>query len=290
MKDQTTIYKFCGSHGVTILRDLEVLVQPPNQFNDPFEFTPRIYCSDSAEYGRRIFSDPSRLRQLHEKLISEGRQVGSFGEFSRIVETNLPALIAKMPAFLKLSLLMSATRMLNLVSETTGLLCMGERRDSILMWGHYCSQTHGLVIEFDAGESVFQIGGGFAPVNYSGERVPFDACWKNGSEEMNEFQRQIIFTKNLDWLYEREWRANFPLAALRKAASKEGKDLYFLRFPPSTVISVTLGPRSLPDFEQEIRAVLGAPHFSHVSLQRAVLDDRRFTLRFDGIDRVARQS
>lgn len=34
-----TVYKFCGKYGLEILRTLELKVTPPNQFNDPFEFT-----------------------------------------------------------------------------------------------------------------------------------------------------------------------------------------------------------------------------------------------------------
>lgn len=45
-----TVYKYCGKHGLAILRNLELLVRPPNQFNDPFEFTPRMFYSGPVRY------------------------------------------------------------------------------------------------------------------------------------------------------------------------------------------------------------------------------------------------
>jgi len=36
------LYKYTTEKGIGIIRDLEIVVTQPNQFNDPFEFYPVI--------------------------------------------------------------------------------------------------------------------------------------------------------------------------------------------------------------------------------------------------------
>jgi hypothetical protein len=58
------------------------------------------------------------------------------------------------------------------VSQEHGVLCMSARRDSIIMWGHYCDSHRGMVIGFDAGWEIFQQPiKGLRKVNYVREHV-----------------------------------------------------------------------------------------------------------------------
>jgi hypothetical protein len=67
-----TVYKYCGANGLNILRDLELKATPPNQFNDPFEFTPKMGYSDPVGYAKRNLQQESVLKWLYEHKRAEG--------------------------------------------------------------------------------------------------------------------------------------------------------------------------------------------------------------------------
>ncbi|MGO9200744.1 MAG: DUF2971 domain-containing protein [Limisphaerales bacterium] len=274
------VYKLCGSYGVDILRNLELKITPPNQFNDPFEFTPKLVCSDAARYARRLFRKKENLKKLYDECRSAGKFTGSFRDFRRIVDQKKPALIAEMDDALRESLPNTEKAHLNRVSELHAILCLSRRRDSILMWGHYCDQALGLVIGFDKSAAAFQQGKGLRPVTYVRKRVVFDANWKTGSPQMAAFEHEMVFSKNDDWSYENEERQLFSLASLTRKPLKNGNVGYFLPIPSTAVVSVTLSPRCSPQQEIEVRTILSDPRFSHVRPDRAVLNETEFSLSF----------
>src|ERR1039457_4824173 len=83
-----TIYKYCGKHGLTILRQLELLVRPPNQFNDPFEFTPKVVYSDRALYAKRVL-DLEPVREWLHQLYLKNNFRGTFNEYQKEAENIL---------------------------------------------------------------------------------------------------------------------------------------------------------------------------------------------------------
>lgn len=303
-----TVYKYCGAHGLKILRDLELKVTPPNQFNDPFEFTPTMFCSDPVRYATRNLEREPNLKVLYEMCRSDGKFSGSFREFQEIAKKEMPKWIAILAEAPQYTLPLVEEEFLDEVSKRHGVLCMSQRRDSILMWGHYCDKPLGLVIGFDSSSVFFHQGKGLRPVTYVSNRVVHDACWEDGSPEMANFENQIIFSKSVDWIYEQEFRQIFTLSSLTKKPLEEksknsrsflrkcarsflrcvglrDKDHtlgYFLSFPPEAVVSVTLGPRSSPELESEVQQILQKPCFSHVEKpDRAVLHKNDFVIEFE---------
>jgi hypothetical protein len=79
----STVYKYCSNRGVDILNNLELKITPANQFNDPFEFTPHIICSDLEGEARSLFEPQDtaffNARYLEDK--ASGKFTGSFPEF-----------------------------------------------------------------------------------------------------------------------------------------------------------------------------------------------------------------
>jgi hypothetical protein len=49
------LYKYLDRYGLDTIANLELKITPPNEFNDPFEFTPRL--TDSDERLRKSFRD-----------------------------------------------------------------------------------------------------------------------------------------------------------------------------------------------------------------------------------------
>src|SRR5229473_2980703 len=85
-----TVYKFGGAHGLTILHTLQLKITPPNEFNDPFEFTPKMVCSDPVRYMRR----EDVCTWWYETASSRGFS-GSFDEFKIQYLTRLKDNVSK---------------------------------------------------------------------------------------------------------------------------------------------------------------------------------------------------
>jgi hypothetical protein len=168
------------------------------------------------------------------------------------------------------------------ISKTYGVLCLSNRRDSILMWGHYCDKHRGLVIGFDQSSPVFHPSNGreLRPVNYVRERVIFDATWRDSDPSVRAFEQNMVFSKNEDWRYEGELRQFIQLSPLSRKALTDGSLGYFLVIPPSAFLSVTLGAKCSMELEKRVRSALTQSCLSHVTLDRAVLHDSEFALKF----------
>lgn len=276
-----TVYKYCDEYGVKILQNLELKITPPNQFNDPFEFTPRVICSSPNRSLKKIFGDKSNTRAMFLEYKRQGKFKGSAREFRKYLRemrpTLVPAFAEKIPEATK----EMQTTYLDAMSKLHGVLCLSTRRNSIVMWGHYGDKHQGLVIGLDSTWTLFQSAKGLHPVNYGHRRALWDTSWKSGSTEENVYLEQLVFSKNDEWRYEDELRQLFNLSGLRKHPLSNGVLGHFLPIPPEIILTVSLGQRCPSALENSVRIVLSDPRLSHVKLDRAVLHESDFDLGFE---------
>lgn len=278
------VYKYCDSHGVEILRNTELKITPPSQFNDPFEFTPRVTCSNLPRKAKALLRNKDNVRGLYLSKKATGQFTGSFREFRDSLRKARPQLRDLTELAFRMAMAKAQMEYLDHISTRFGILSMSKRRDSILMWGHYCKSHRGLVIGFDGEWEVFRLGKGLRPVQYVRERVQFDTSWKPGTAPCSQFTDQLILSKGLDWAYEQELRQMFGLERLVKKLIRNGTPSFFCPFPSSIVLSVTLGARCSPEAEHGIRSVLQEKRYSHVRLDRAVLHESDFALDFERVE------
>ncbi len=281
-----TVYKFCGKHGIEILSKLELKVTPPNQFNDPFEFTPRISNSDFVSYCKGNLDDETRLKEIYPTYGFPG----DFHAFQEWAKNNQSTLIGQLHKDFPNGIYEDEKSFLDDISKLIRVLCMSGERDKILMWGHYCDTPLGLVIGFDRSCAVFQEGIALRPVEYVKQRICLDLSWEEGSPEMERFRDEIVFRKSEDLLYEKEFRKTFvhssPSLVTRAIEDKctgYKSTGYFFPFPAEAVVSVTLGPRVSAECENDVREVLQTPHFSKVILDRAILNQSNCALEFEPV-------
>lgn len=274
-----TVYKYCDAGGIKILENLELKITPPNQFNDPFEFTPRMICSVPNRRTREIVRTKAHLKTLYEGEKAAGLFKGNFRQYRQFVHEHPAPIVDQISRWLPEAALQSQRSFPGRVSSRFGILCMSRTRESILMWGHYGKEHSGIVIGFDACHSVFGAGG-LKPITYIRERVVFDASWLERDPRICTFEKQIVFSKNADWSYEQESRQMFKLETLKKKPLGDGKVGYFLPFPPDALRSVTLGARCSAETEKKVRSALQHPRLSHVTIDRAALHQSEFALEF----------
>jgi hypothetical protein len=171
MRILNTVYKFCGNHGVNVLENLELKITPPNQFNDPFEFTPRIDYSDEAAYAKT--QEQAILEADYERQCAIGAFKESIGRYAELHPARLAEMKRQFMRNMPRGAAEAAAALLDGVSERYGILCMSGQRTSILMWGHYCDKPLGLTIGFNRTSPIFRLEKGLRPVNYVPEITRF---------------------------------------------------------------------------------------------------------------------
>ena len=135
--------------------------------------------------------------------------------------------------------------------ETTGISCLSESDDSLLMWAHYADNHCGMCVEYNLLELNRQLSFTPVPVVYSDDRVRFCSL-KPETVEKNSLTVfiQSITTKSLEWSYEREWRIIQDKGACGDRGDINNKGALLDMIVPSSVI---LGCEAKQEFEKAVK-------------------------------------
>lgn len=273
-----TVYKYTPQRGgVAILENLQLKITPPIEFNDPFEFTPNVICTNPRARASAIIRNKEHLRTLYTMMKEDGQFTGNFQQFKAFIAPRRAEISKVMSKGVPHGAAIVWKELLNKASLVWGVLCLSKRRDSILMWGHYCESHQGIVIGFDDSNEIFRE---LRPVKYVRERVIYDATWNETDAKVTAFEDEIAFSKNEDWSYEQELRQLFKLASLIRKSIADRPDGYFLPLNPNSILSVTLGARCPQETTRTIEKALQQPCFSHVQLEAAALHETKFAMEF----------
>jgi len=147
-----------------------------------------------------------------------------------------------------------------------GVSCFSERRDSLLMWGHYGGKFKGFCIEFRTD---------FDPFAKARKVVYTDAMPKVDivsmlCDEDNDDVLNLYCTKALDWQYEREWRC----------LHKKAGTVY--TYPTEALTGVFIGPDA-PYSTLEIIALVLAGQNPEVQLWQGKRSKSAFTVIFEPV-------
>jgi hypothetical protein len=275
--DSPFLYKYCDSRGIDILQSLRLKVTPPVEFNDPFEFMPKLDFQLSKESVAKRMSSTTMLKTLWKDFQVEM----DFELFRKIYlrELNRPKSPHLKSTIKALQDAADEARdgILKFMSSRFSLACYSEIIDSFLMWSHYTNGHQGIVIGFNAKNRFFANGDNLMPVVYRSERM--NAAYDCTGLKFLEPNIALLRTKSPDWSYEREWRQLFPIKKCSKLRSESGFVQYFQKLPAKAIDSVTLGVRCAPDTEAAVRELLRSKELRHVRLQRAILHERDFRLK-----------
>ena len=166
------LFKYCSESGLLVLKNLEIKVTPPNEFNDPFEFSPVVRTRDPKGHAERevqkVIDDPGFFNQ-HRSYFPG---VSTFAEFQKTARANREMLIQALDA--STAKLDAELDVLNTLSQKFGVVCFSGDPLQPLMWAHYSSSHAGMVIEFDANDPLFN-NPAFLNVEYHADRVEYDA-------------------------------------------------------------------------------------------------------------------
>lgn len=137
------------------------------------------------------------------------------------------------------------------MKTTTGISCLSESDDSLLMWAHYANNHCGMCVEYELLEISKQLGFSPVPVIYSDERASFRSINQDTIEaDATSVLIESLTSKSPEWSYEKEWRIirDDGACGAKWNAANKGALLDMIR--PSSVI---LGCMAKPKFEQDVR-------------------------------------
>lgn len=123
-----------------------------------------------------------------------------------------------------------------IVRSTTGLFCVSEVRDDILMWSHYADFHRGVCLEFDGAAKFMQHAN---RVTYAKARPKINPYRDSDDTSLDK----ALLTKSDHWSYEREWR----LIRYRGGPGVE-------RIRPENLIGVIVGAQASPETVMLVRS------------------------------------
>jgi len=166
-----------------VFRNREIYLSSPIQLNDPFECRPYITWHKSTHNLKDYFS-----REVDKRFPYANRKIRreELKNAAKRFKSNQEHFIKDAyEDFLR----------------NTGLYCLSEINDDLLMWSHYSNGHRGVILEFDTNKenSLFWEA---LDVHYSKEYPVVNIMEIDEPEEY----RKLLLRKFIQWEYEKEWR------------------------------------------------------------------------------------
>lgn len=258
------LYRYLGAaRAKEILSTCKIYFCAPASFNDPFDCRIRPCFEGSTREYKRVAAllakqrNPRSSRQVRKgmvKAVGHKLKANFFEDVYRNWETEL--------------------------LDKSGMLCLSEACDDILMWSHYSEGHAGVCMAFEyrIGDPPF---GHAIPIRYA-DTLPdfnfpkiFSDIYGRPVAEQREalvrFGKFVFLTKASQWKYEKEWRViDFPT---------DGRSRYGLRgfSEHSSLTGVILGCRMREEQRRDIVKLVRS-RFSSATLCESAPSDNQFGL------------
>jgi hypothetical protein len=246
--------------GLKVLANRSLKVTPPNEFNDPFEFSPVVRPSETIEQQIESISSRAYFDQ-HFPAHPNWRSYDHYQECIRVKNDIVKQRLATDSLKLAKDL---QDNFPTFASKLVGVICFSSEPAQPLMWAHYASAHTGLMLEFAAGCPLFQEMG-FLKVNFSQVDYPPDRTKpvfdpSKPTETLRQLE-QIARRKSIDWKHEAEYRV---IVELRRTHTPDGSKLHLLPIDPSWIMSVTFGLRCPEPLRTEVARLLTQSELKHI--------------------------
>ncbi|MGE4670450.1 DUF2971 domain-containing protein [Yersinia enterocolitica] len=279
------LYKYFPPSRVDVLQSNLICFSNPLNFNDPFEFHSLFNVSSITDLVKSqldasdIVSHMTEQQRCFFNMQPEGKE--------NLMIEYLRPIVNHLYEQNKHSILDLASKKMNTLNEkfrdVVRVLCLSEKNDNLLMWGHYALSHTGFVIEFDSEHSYFNQRrsqsdefGFLRKVKY---REHIEAIDPLGESEMDHF-----LAKSKDWEYESEWRMFQPDNAATESINNGSFTCDLYKFPCDSVKSIILGCRASPDFEMQVSDILvSKKEYSHVGLFKCFRSNEKYELLIEPV-------
>lgn len=269
------LYKYFPPDTRFSFRKPSLRFTPPGLFNDPFDSLPAF----------SPFSEKQIIDKVNKGSLDSAFYMGLDSADEGLNRVKL-SLLPEANKTIKRVYLSNPGRLddefANLhrarINREIGALCVTENSKSIVMWSHYASDHKGFVVGFDSEDAFFchrmndpEDIGVLTPLNYS-EKRPYV---KKEDIERGESLPDILFTKNKEWSYEREWR----IIRFLRNADEITENIHLFRVPGSAIQEVIFGCKiEQSTTENLLKSINQNPNLKHVRLFNARLSKLRYEM------------
>jgi hypothetical protein len=275
-------YKYAGDSGIQILEGLRIKITPPNEFNDPFELTPRSKFAITLDEMRgRLKTNPESYRGVWESMRADGHS-NTFEELLTELTKQLPLKFKGFEKLMREYLIEKDMKSLNEASEILGIFCVSRISSSIPMWSHYANNHKGVAIGINFSKVGGKLPGTFEQVTYRKTRRGVNPWLLSTNPEWLKQIKDTLFIKSRDWMYEQEYRRVFRLSDLNQTQPDiRGRRHYFLDITGDDINEIIFGCRIDVSYENQIREELcrRPKTFGHIKMFRCKRHDTKFELK-----------
>lgn len=230
MKQNTPekIYKYCDLKSIAILETCTLKFTPPNQCNDSRECLIHYCQAENTKFFLEAFSYDKKLFMENWSCINQYLSAPDTAK--------------------------RAQQLRDRYSGKFGICCFSECITSTNMWGIYADKNTGFAIEFDTKKlpKLFKI-------SYGVRSPVFDIDFYN-DDEYGILGRLLdgltpMFTKDIVWEHEKEWRSLELLEHLSKITSDNGQDIFLYPLDPNAISAIFLGTNTSPKTKDIIKNI-----------------------------------
>jgi hypothetical protein len=273
------LYKYITTEGIICLENQMIKVTPPNKFNDPFEFIPKIEGYSSKEETISYLMKDEILKEYYDEAIERKVTSKSFIEFKNEIHNNINDYTDSIinHSSKKNVQWNLAKEFLDDVSRLVAVYCLSKCCSNLLMWSHYAEYHTGIVVGLETNDDFFHNSNGIYDVDYVKNRPIYNQSWWDYSEQEKKFIAEIISKKYEVWSYEQETRVVFNLSKCKKIENNSNH-IYLKDFLPSLIKEVILGCRCSPNTINRVKQILNEDKYSHTVLKKAYLDSNKYKL------------
>ncbi|MEQ9947760.1 DUF2971 domain-containing protein [Pectobacterium aroidearum] len=277
------MYKYLPPERIDVLINKMICFNNPRNFNDPFEFHAVFEQGGLLNKIENIIEGMNLSDKMDDEFKSMYMRL-SQDKQSDISQQFLPVMRALFENS-KPMIINSANQVYenfnNAFVDFTRVLCLSEKKDNLLMWGHYADSHRGFVLEFDVNNGFFN--------QRKNQRDEYgylrEVKYKKDIDILDPISGDVsnyFLSKSKDWEYEREWRMLLP-----KHQANQKINLYDLfSFPASAIKSVILGCKTTIEFEHEIKILLTEDEeYSHVNLFKCIRSNERYEVVISRIEK-----
>ena len=283
------VYKYLNEENtLEVIENNSVTLKKPCKFNDPFDC---LFFVDDAERTKAfdLFMNYQLFRKFYQKMIIENKKSNQLKLVNNVTKDNIILtaneikstgiyqfnklfsvyykigckILNKSDNLLKKEFNKTIDNLLDSFRDIPLISCFSLENDSILMWSHYANKHKGSCIEFEINDTTFRT------VDYAKAIKSFQLCkaleivfgndflkkQSNCSDESYyDFLIEPVFTKAIDWQYEKEVRCAFSSKKMDKRIKhiiKDGEELYLLKMPK--IKRIYLGCQCEKSFEQIVK-------------------------------------
>jgi hypothetical protein len=245
---------FYKHHKIVALQDGTLAFTPPNHFNDPFEFLPEIVSDSRASKLRQkagIFTKKKKERLRRGYNLEHGTSQTK-ADFNSLVARNRDIIADQVPQKLESFPWEMASRMIEIVSNDFGILCMSKNWSHPLMWGHYAGGFRGFCVGYEMPLDADCRGLSCVEIKYSRERYPLNEVNVLEGKISRELVDGIVRTKSVHWSYEEEVRFIIDISS-PALTPKPNRKQFYLRHPPEAVHEIIIGMRCGEKFRKSLK-------------------------------------